>query len=118
MPFDGADYQILSPVTEMLIKGRQRAQNGWSQHIMRQRGSVCMIGSLTITDYEVFAIAEELMLEAIHGLGYACPSVVAFNDDLRRTKEQVLEVYDTAIALSMPSTITQYPRRYRELIAA
>jgi len=118
MPFDGANYQILSPVTHMLIDGRQRVQNGWSQRAMRQRGSVCMIGSLTITDYEVFAIAEKLMLEAIHELRYTYSSVVAFNDDLRRTKEQVLEVYDIAIALSMPSTRTQHHWQYRELLAA
>jgi hypothetical protein len=104
MPFDGANYQILSPVTQMLMDGRQRVQNGWSQRIMRRRGSVCMIGSLTITDYEVYCIAEEFILEAIHGLGYAYSSVVAFNDDPFRTKEQVLEVYETAIALSMQMT--------------
>jgi hypothetical protein len=83
---------------------------------MRRRGSVCMIGSLTITDYEEYCIAEELMLEAIHGLGYAYPSVVAFNDAPRRTKEQVLEVYDTAIALSAP--MTQQHWQSSELLAA
>jgi hypothetical protein len=118
MPFDGTDYQVLSPVTHMLMDGRQRVQNGWSQRVMRQRGSVCMIGSLTITDYEVYAIAEQLILEAIHGLGYAYLSVVAFNDDLRRTKKEVLEVYDTAIALSMPTTRTHHYWQYPELIAA
>ncbi len=83
---------------------------------MRQRVSVCMIGSLTITDYEVFAIAEKLILEAIHELGYAYSSVVAFNDDPCRTKEQVLEVYDTAIALSMQ--MTQRYWQDSELLAA
>ena len=117
MPFDGTDYKVLSPVTHMLMDGRQRVQNGWSQRVMRQRGSVCMIGSLTITDYEVYAVAEGLILEAIHGLGYAYLSVVAFNDDLRRTKKEVLEVYDTAIALSMPTTRTHH-WQYPELIAA
>ena len=118
MPFDGKDYQILSPVTEMLIKGRQRVQNGWSQHIMRQRGAVCMIGSLTITDYEVFAVAEQLILEAIQELGYYYSSIVAFNDDLPRTKQEVLEVYDAAIALSMPRMRTPHYWQYPELIAA
>jgi len=118
MPFDGTDYQVLSPVTHMLMDGRQRVQNGWSQRVMRQRGSVCMIGSLTITDYEVYAVAEGLILEAIHGLGYAYLSVVAFNDDLRRTKKEVLEVYDTAITLSMPTTKTHHYWQYPELIAA
>ena len=116
MPFDGTDYKVLSPVTHMLMDGRQRVQNGWSQRVMRQRGSVCMIGSLAITDYEVYAVAEGLILEAIHGLGYAYLSVVAFNDDLRRTKKEVLEVYDTAIAVSMQ--VTQRYWQDSELLAA
>ena len=118
MPFDGTDYQVLSPVTRMLMDGRQRVQSGWSQRVMRRRGSVCMIGSLTITDYEVYAIAEQLILEAIHGLGYAYSSVVAFNDDLHRTKKEVLKVYDTAIALSTPTIRTHHYWEYPELIAA
>jgi hypothetical protein len=118
MPFDGTDYQVLSPVTHMLMDGRQRVQNGWSQCVMRQRGSVCMIGSLTITDYKVFAVAEQLILEAIEELGYSYSSIVAFNDDLRRTKQEVLEAFDAAIALSMPRTRTHHYWQYPELIAA
>ena len=118
MPFDGNQYEPASLVTQMLMEGRQRLQNGWSQRVMRQRGSVCMIGSLTITDYEVYAVAEKLILKAIHELGYAYSSVVAFNDDLCRTKEQVLEVYDTAIVLSMPRMKTRHHWQYPELIAA
>jgi hypothetical protein len=118
MPFDGNDYERAPLVTQMLIEGRQRLENGWSQRVMRQRGSVCMIGSLAITDYEVFALAEQLILAAIHESGHTYSSVVAFNDDLCRTKEEVLEVYDTAIALSMPMTRTQHHRQYPELIAA
>ena len=118
MPFDGTDYQVVSPVAHMLIDGRERVQNGWSQRVMRQRGSVCMIGSLTITDYEVFAVAEQFILDAIHELGYACSSVVAFNDDLCRTKQEVLEVYDTAIAFSTPRTRKQHYWQYPELLAA
>jgi hypothetical protein len=116
MPFDGAHYQVLSPVTQMLIDGRQRVEDGWSQRVMRRRGAVCMVGSLTITDYEDYCSAEQSMLEAIHALGYAYSSVVAFNDDPRRTKEQVLEVYDTAIALSMPMTRQHW--QFSELLAA
>jgi hypothetical protein len=116
MPFDGTNYETPSPVTQMLIDGRQRVQNGWSQRIMRRRGAVCMIGSLTITDYEVFVIADKVILEAIHELGYFYPSVVAFNDDPWRTKEQILEVYDVAIANSM--RVTPHHWRYAELLAA
>ena len=100
MPFDCSTYDVVSPVSQMLREGREQVQRGWCQRIMRQRGSVCMIGSL----------------EAIDDLGYSYSTVAAFNDDFCRTKEQVLEVYDRAIELSMP--VTQRYRVYREAIAA
>ena|SRR5438105_9468121 len=116
MPFDCSTYDVVSPVSQMLREGREQVQRGWCQRIMRQRGSVCMIGSLNIIDFEVFATTEKLMLEAIDDLGYSYSTVAAFNDDFCRTKEQVLEVYDRAIELSMP--VTQRYRVYREAIAA
>jgi hypothetical protein len=102
MPFDGTIYEPVSPVTQMLIDGRQQLQRGWCQRIMRRRGSVCLIGSLAIVDFDVFAQAEKLLLNAIRAFGYPHTSVADFNDDLTRTKEQVLEVYDRAIELSLP----------------
>lgn len=101
MPFDGGNYVSESSVTRMLVEGRQQAEYGWCQHAMRQRGSVCMIGSFTIEDYTLFTKAEGLLLRAIASLGYPHSSVAQFNDDVRRTKHQVLEVYDLAIERSM-----------------
>jgi hypothetical protein len=100
MPFDGANYEATSPVTQMLVEGKDRVQNGWCQQTMRQRGSVCMIGSLIIRDFDAFAQAEGLLLSAINLLGYSQRTVRDFNDDMSRTKGQVLEVYDRAIELS------------------
>ena len=57
---------------------------------------------------ELFTKAEKLMREAILNLGYSYRSVADFNDALYRTKEQVLEVYDMAIELSVTAT---QPRR-------
>jgi hypothetical protein len=116
MPFDGTYYETASPVTQMLIDGRQKLQRGWCQWIMRQRGSACMIGSLAITDFETFCTAEKLILEAIDDLGYSHSSVVSFNDDLFRTKDEVLKVYDRAIELSMPRI--QQNWFHREALAA
>jgi hypothetical protein len=116
MPFDGASYETVSPVTQMLIDGRQQLQRGWCQRIMRRRGSVCIIGSLAIVDFDVFAKAEKFLLEAIEDYGYPHSTVANFNDDLFRTKEEVLEVYDRAIELSIP--VVQHRWLSRELIAA
>jgi hypothetical protein len=101
MPFDGSHYVSASPVTQMLKASKQQIEQGWCQHAMRQRGSVCMIGSFTIEDYALFTKAEGLLLQAINGLGYSHSSVAQFNDDVQRTKDQVLEVYDRAIERSM-----------------
>ena len=100
MPFDGTSFETVSPVTQMLIDGRETVQLGWCQQNMRQRGSVCMIGSLTVADFDTFTQAEGLVLRAIQSLGYAHRSVPKFNDDVNRTKEEVLTVFDTAIELS------------------
>ena len=100
MPFDGTNYEVIFPVTQMLIDGRDRVQSGWCQQTMRQRGSVCMIGSLRIKDFDAFVKAEGLLLNAVSLLGYPQRTVRDFNDDMSRTKGQVLEVYDKAIELS------------------
>jgi hypothetical protein len=101
MPFDGSKYGTASPVTQTLREAKQQVEQGWCQHFMRQRGSVCMIGSLATNDYSQFIDAEARLLEAIRSLGYRHASVAAFNDDLCRTKLEVLQVYDEAIARSM-----------------
>jgi len=100
MPFDGANYEVTSPVTQMLVEGKDRVQKGWCQQTMRQRGSVCMTGSLMISDFDAFVQAESLLLRAMKLLGYSQRTVRDFNDDMSRTKGQVLEVYDRAIELS------------------
>jgi len=101
MPFDGSKYLTTSPLTDMLVEARQQLDQGWCQHRARQRGSACMIGSLAIADYDVFVEAERVLLDAIRDLGHPQASVVAFNDALGRTKQQVLDVYDRAIRRSL-----------------
>ena len=112
MPFDGTNYET-APVTQMLMDGRERVERGWSRGVMRTGSSVCMIGSLTavVIDYELFTKAEKLMREAILNLGYSYRSVADFNDALYRTKEQVLEVYDMAIELSVTATQPRWKKR-------
>jgi hypothetical protein len=101
MPFDGSHGLPTSPLTHMLVDARRQLNKGWCQHRTRQRGSACMIGSLAISDYDVFAEAERLLLDAIHDLGHPQASVAAFNDSPARTKQQVLQVLDRAIVRSL-----------------
>lgn len=101
MPFDGSRSLTTTPLTRMLVHARQQLTQGWCQHRARQRGSACMIGSLAITDYDLFVEAERHLLGAIQELGHRQGSVAAFNDAPGRTKQQVLEVYDRAIHRSL-----------------
>jgi hypothetical protein len=101
MPFDGSKSLTTSPLTHMLVDARRQLDRGWCQHRARQRGSTCMVGSLAISDYDAFVAAERLLLDAIRDLGHPQTSVVAFNDALGRTKQQVLQVYDRAIHRSL-----------------
>ena len=100
MPLDSSTYFTTSPLTQMLVEGRKQLDQGWCQHRTRQRGATCMIGSLAISDYDMFIEGERLLLDAIRELGHRQASVAAFNDALGRTKLQVLEVYDHAIERS------------------
>jgi hypothetical protein len=101
MPFDGQNYETVPPVTQMMMLGRQKLEGGWCQHMLRRNGYVCMVGSLTLTDLKMDAVAQKFMYEAIREYGYSHSTIEEFNDDKNRTKEQVLEVYDRAIELSM-----------------
>ncbi len=103
MPLDGSSFQIESPVTQMLSYGRRRIELGWCQQSMRLRGSVCIIGSLPVDDFQTFTRAEGFILDAIDALGYSHRSVPEFNDDVGRTKGEILEVFNAAIALSKTS---------------
>jgi len=59
-----------------------------------------MIGSLSVSDYDLFTEAEGVLLDVIRNLGHQHSSIAAFNDDPQRTKEEVMQVYDQAIANS------------------
>jgi hypothetical protein len=100
MPFDVSGYETHSLVTDMLRGGRRKVEAGWCQERMRRAGSVCMIGALSVTDYDSFVQAEELFLQAIRLLGYTFTSVPSFNDEPGRTQREVLAVFNRAIELS------------------
>jgi len=115
MPFDGTTYEITSPVTHMLAEGKDRVQRGWCQQTMRQRGSVCIIGSLKVLDFESFVQAENLLLDAVNLLGYpqrtvrdfnaACRADVPFNPNIldgRRTRGLAVDKTNWANPLDTP----------------
>jgi len=87
MPFDGT---TLSRTTLALMNGRRRIERGWCQGVLNRGDEVCAIGAMK--DH----IALEMLMEA-HGK----TGLIDWNDEPGRTKEDVLELYDRAIALSL-----------------
>jgi hypothetical protein len=88
MPFDGND---LDDATKLLIEGRKRIEAGWSQYeFQNDRGAVCIEGAIRLPAYR----------DAVYRLQRAIGtrSLVSWNDAPGRTKEEVLAVFDRAIA--------------------
>lgn len=94
MPFDGTK---LDDVTKLLIEGRERIERGWCQGVMRKLGAVCMVGALyegTIgSDGNIYFNAE-LRLQR----GAGTDDLPRWNDAPERTKDEVLQAFDRAIA--------------------
>jgi hypothetical protein len=109
MPFDGVE---LSQVTEQLLIGRVRIKAGWCQyHLHRVRWTwhgkhhdYCLMAAV-LEDPGRWAMttrdmAGKLLAKAIVDLGYGHMQLAEFNDSPGRTKSEVLDVLDLAIAMS------------------
>jgi hypothetical protein len=88
MPFDGTE---LSPTTQALIAGRRRIEVGWCQGAMRTREGVCAVGAVSFHVDALRVLQTALGRDGIPG----------WNDIPTRTKDDVLALYDRAIALSL-----------------
>lgn len=98
MPFDGSNFLYQNAVTQLLIEGRARVEQGWCRHAYQKRtGEVCMAGALGVRNALSVNV---LQYDAIQRLRVAINGrdIEEFNDARGRTKEDILEVYDRAIA--------------------
>ena len=96
MPFDGK----LDPVTLLLIEGREAIGRGWTQRATERDGAVCVMGALgwpegAIGNASAFSEAVKRLAKAIN-----THEIIAWNDHLDRTKEEVLAAFDRAICAS------------------
>ena len=110
MPFDG--FVENTQVTDRLVIGRARIKAGWCQkhlHLTRwswQHGKYheyCVLGAMGLDfsrPHPERRIALDLIVAAQAELGYGQMQAAEFNDHPLRTKAQVLEVIDVAIAMS------------------
>lgn len=110
MPFDGSRLDL---TTRILINGRDRLErDGWCRGMLVDHlGRVCMMGALgydgptaTIT-LSRRSPRTRAVLRLARALGFSTAldedvpkAVVTWNDASRRTRKQVLEVFDRAIA--------------------
>jgi hypothetical protein len=80
-------------VTQALIAGRRRIEEGWCQGAVRKRGAVCAMG----------AISDNVEALVVLYRAFGGPGIPRWNDMPGRSKEDVLALYDRAIALSLNS---------------
>lgn len=109
MPFDG--FVENTQVTDRLLIGRARIKAGWCQqhlHLTRwtwlgRRDEYCVVGAVNLEHRphrDIGDVALGLIVAAQAELGYGRIEPMVFNDARGRTKAQVLEVLDVAIAMS------------------
>ena len=106
MPFDGKDLspKYLSPVACALMRGRSRIERGWCQGKMASPTGVCAIGALSgavVYGHEAERAVKILNLAIGEGSSQSWHDVIRWNDAPGRTKEEVLDLYDRAIALAL-----------------
>jgi len=100
--------------SEILVLGRANIERGWTQkaYVRDSIGArvwppdhpnvtcYCLDGSLLAVDWNVALenrpLARDLLLRKVARRGYC--TIAAFNDAQGRKKEEILEVYDEAIA--------------------
>ena len=101
MPFDGN----VSVVTQYLLDAKQRLlDSGWVRHTMQTKDGYCMIGAMRAGDPKNYNISHLRVVQKAYGHLIAVTGfigIATWNDSPGRTKAQVLEAYDRAIALSM-----------------
>jgi hypothetical protein len=102
MPFDGTQ---LAPVTKALIAGRRKLEKGWIQGGLRRSDGVCAVGALgSHSEYEACITmmhALGVLQNAFWDIGVRDQSIPEWNDSPNRKCDDVLALYDRAIALSL-----------------
>jgi hypothetical protein len=92
----------MSKVKEILVKAKDiLCTKGWIQGTFEKDGACCALGALGNATGDVAGCYFD-EVEAEHVLRRVVPNgrIVAFNDTPGRTKEEVLEAFDQAIALA------------------
>jgi hypothetical protein len=100
MPFDGT----MNPIVLELQTARGRIERGWCQFSLQTSlGEVCLLGALGYTQpgREPMTPAALAVARQIYPVHHKTPQplmLAMWNDDLSRTKAEVLAVFDQAIA--------------------
>lgn len=110
MPLDDTTYQPQSRIVAILVEGRRRVDTGWFHGYPGNQISLqhryCTVTAVSRqndpnapydvnTQYALRYLARAIFgWENLNGIEH-------WNDDLKRTLKEVLEVYDAAIALAV-----------------
>ena len=121
MPSDGTTLD--DPIVRRLEEGKQVILNqGWCQYIrVDGLNRVCLLGAYTGNcDIETVSHTTQAAIEALQNLipsryGYTHPwsRVAMWNNEDGRTKEQVLELIDRAIATQRARALVEALSKFR-----
>ena len=92
MPFDPVQ---LDDVTKLLIEGRERIERGWCKYNLQLGNAVCALGAIGWGERP-----SETKIEARRRLSAAVGTdrIPHWNDAPERTKQDILDAFDAAIA--------------------
>lgn len=100
----------MKTVKQVLIDSRARIEQGWGQEKYRREddgpkycaiGAIIHDGDCLILDdasYELRSRAERCIADALPGEDNSYNDVIVYNDSPDTTKEDILKLYDAAIA--------------------
>ncbi len=108
MPFDGTN---LTKTQRLLIRARNRIENGWCQNHLTLKGKTefCMIGALGVTNMGARSAVQNSAMAWLSQAIVPNPiypvavreTIIHYNNFSLRTKEEVLATFDKAISLAM-----------------
>ena len=112
MPFDNPEAEVeLNDVTMRLIAGRQNIEKGWIKEHYQWGENYCALGAIGVSQEETDAH----LSSCVGFLDRAIPTdkavklmfdnkearIAVYNDASVRTKSEILDLFDRAIANSM-----------------
>lgn len=109
-------------VVELLQLGRERIETSWTQFSYRKNGEYCAVGAVRYDTGQDRYVRKASQLLLKDSLPHKWNMVEGYNDQKNRKREEVIAIYDIAIALAQEQCegepLAPIEEEERELVAA